>query len=71
MNLKIERKGTPTQVLIMILHLINHSNTASKKLSEREINLLAFFMLLPEKFKYNRFSSLAKDYVVKMAVENG
>lgn len=41
-----------------------------KILTEKEIELLTEFLLLPKKFKYQLFSLQAKKKVIKMAKEN-
>lgn len=40
-----------------------------KQLTELEIELLILFLSLPEKFKYSRFSTLAKNKVIEIAAQ--
>ena len=53
------------------LTIVNFALSSSKdrQLTETEINLLAEFLLLPEKFKYTRFSTLGKSKVAKITKE--
>ena len=55
-----------------ILELINFTKTSmDKRMTEAEIDLLTLFLSLPDKFSYQRFSTLAKTKVMNMAEERG
>jgi hypothetical protein len=49
--------------------LLQFALAKNKQLSELEIELLILFLSLPERFKYHRFSTLAKNKVIETAQE--
>jgi hypothetical protein len=53
------------------LTIVNFALSSRKEmqLTETELNLLVEFLLLPEKFKYTRFSTLGKSKVAKTVKE--
>ena len=57
------------QCLKTYFELIQFALPAQKKLSELEIKLLIIFLSLPEKFKYHRFSTIAKNKAMEIAKE--
>jgi hypothetical protein len=50
--------------------LLQFALAKNKQLSNLEIELLILFLSLPERFKYHRFSTLAKNKVIETAKED-
>lgn len=58
--------------LVEYFHILNTAQPIkSKRLARSEINVLAEFLLLPEKFKDKRFGTLAKTKVLEILKEDG
>lgn len=55
--------------LQIYLEMMNTMLPQEKRLVPSEIELMIEFAVLPEKFKYQRFGSLAKDKVIEAAKE--
>lgn len=62
-EIKIERKINKKEFFDTFLKLIGTSCSGNQKLSDSERELLVEFMSLPQKHKYNRFSTLARKIV--------
>ena len=62
-NIPTDDTRTLIRVYLEILNIINPN--PNNKLTDGEIKLLTEFLLLPEKFSYQRFSRYAKPVVVK------
>ena len=58
---------------IKYLEMVNLAiSDSSKKLTDTEIKILSYFLLLDEdKFKHSRFGTVAKKKVAQMAAEDG
>lgn len=60
---KLDDSRALTTLLLRILNTINPDT--SKVLTQKEIKTLTEFLLLPERYKYQRFSRYAKPVVSK------
>lgn len=61
-----------SEFLEKFLNMVNVLSTPEKNIAHAECQLLIEFLLLPEeKFKYQRFSSLAKAKVIQSAASKG
>lgn len=59
------------EFLLKFFDLWNVLQRESSRLTVKEIAILTEFLLLPDKFKYSRFSTQARRYVVKTVSESG
>lgn len=57
--------------LLVFFDLWNVLQKEEYRLTNKEIKILTEFLLLPDKFKYSRFSTQARKYVLKTVNEAG
>lgn len=70
--MKLKLKATSDKdFLTKYLNITNILLDDASKLVATEIELMVHFVLLPEKFKYQRFSPLAKKKIREAYAENG
>lgn len=62
---------TKREALFKLLEFISLAMPKQKRATKKEMTLLVDFFLLPEKFKYHRFSSAARKRLRKTLKESG
>jgi hypothetical protein len=67
--IKINKKSNKKVFFTWFINLLEMSQSKEKKLTDMQREILIEFMALPEKYKYDRFSTKARKKVVQIVQE--